>query len=230
MAYKELLHPELGRVRISMRRNASRITARWADGRLLVIVPEWVSGETVYNALESMRPRLMARRPGVSFEPGRPLVLDGGVIFNFERFPSLGDGIDIARAKGGALVRIGDGVDMSAPDTPGRISRLLIHGARLYADDVILPQAMEAADRLGLSPRSIRISRGHKVLGHCSGKGDIAISAICMFLPRELREYIICHELAHLTEMNHSPRFHLLCDRYLEGREAELAGKLDAYV
>lgn len=50
-----------------------------------------------------------------------------------------------------------------------------------------------------------------------------------VFLPQELRDYIICHELAHLSEMNHSPRFHALLDSYLDGREAMLAARLRAY-
>jgi len=50
-----------------------------------------------------------------------------------------------------------------------------------------------------------------------------------VFLTRELREYIICHELAHLREMNHSAAFHRLCDSYLGGREASLEKKLREY-
>ena len=31
---------------------------------------------------------------------------------------------------------------------------------------------------------------------------------MCVFLPYRLREYIICHELAHLTHFDHSAEFH----------------------
>lgn len=51
-----------------------------------------------------------------------------------------------------------------------------------------------------------------------------------VFLPLELSDYVIYHELAHLTEMNHSPRFHALLDSYLGGREAELVRKLKGFV
>ena len=50
-----------------------------------------------------------------------------------------------------------------------------------------------------------------------------------MLLPAELRDYVICHELAHLSEMNHSPEFHRILNGYLGGREAELVAALKAY-
>ena len=50
-----------------------------------------------------------------------------------------------------------------------------------------------------------------------------------MFLPQELRDYIVLHEIAHLSEMNHSPRFHAVLDGYLGGREAILVNRLKTY-
>ena len=40
---------------------------------------------------------------------------------------------------------------------------------------------------------------------------------------------MILHELAHLLEMNHSPRFHALLDSYLGGSEATLTRRLRTY-
>lgn len=118
---------------------------------------------------------------------------------------------------------------MADPQSDGVISRLLKRVATRLAPGILVPEARAEAVRLGLKPRSLSISGGHKVLGHCSSGGDIAISSICVFLPFELRRYIYCHELAHLSEMNHSDRFHALCNRYLGGREAELSRMVNKY-
>ncbi len=230
MAYKDITDPDLGVIRISMRRNASRVSARWHDGRVLVIIPPGVSGERLADCLKRMKPRLLAMRPAnEKFVIGRPLVLDGGITFHFERGQGLGKGLEIVRARDGFLLRVGEEVDMASPQIPGIISRLMLRGAQAVTHQVLIPRARLIASRLGLSPRSISVSRGHKVLGHCSSGGDIAISAICIFLPQDLRDYIICHELAHLTEMNHSERFHRLCDTYLSGREAGLMARLRSF-
>ena len=63
-------------------------------------------------------------------------------------------------------------------------------------------------------------------LGHCTSKKVIQLSRNLMFMPEDLIRYIICHELAHLTHMNHSPEFHALCDRYTGGHEKDLERQL----
>ena len=81
----------------------------------------------------------------------------------------------------------------------------------------------------GPAPTGWAISTGHRVLGVCDSRGTVSLSYILVFLPAELREYVICHELAHLSELNHSPRFHALLDGYLGGREAILSARLKSY-
>jgi predicted metal-dependent hydrolase len=43
--------------------------------------------------------------------------------------------------------------------------------------------------------------------GSCNRKGDLSICWRLAFAPYDILEYVVCHELAHLTHLNHSPRY-----------------------
>ncbi len=43
--------------------------------------------------------------------------------------------------------------------------------------------------------------------GSCSSKGNLNFNCLLMLVPKEVCDYVIVHELAHLKELNHSPRF-----------------------
>jgi hypothetical protein len=43
--------------------------------------------------------------------------------------------------------------------------------------------------------------------GSCSSKKNLNFNYKILFLPKEQQDYIIVHELCHLKEMNHSPKF-----------------------
>ncbi len=55
--------------------------------------------------------------------------------------------------------------------------------------------------------QNIRLKYNHSNWGSCSTKGNVNLSTRLLFAPERVIDYVIIHELAHLIEMNHSPRF-----------------------
>lgn len=229
MAFREFTDPDLGTVRVATRANARGMKTRWNKGRVEFIISPDTTSEMFMRFFNEVKPRLIEMKRPLMFEIGRPLHTDDGPTFSFERSERSSGGVTIVLGKERCAVRIGRDVNLEDPRLNGVISKLLLRAAYSLSPGVLTPLVEAEANRLGLKPSGIEISRGHVVLGHCSQRGVIAISCACLFLPRDLRRYIVCHELAHLTEMNHSARFHSLCDRYLEGREAELIRALKGY-
>jgi len=43
--------------------------------------------------------------------------------------------------------------------------------------------------------------------GSCSGKKNLNFNYKLLFLPQEMMDYVVVHELCHLQEMNHSKKF-----------------------
>jgi predicted metal-dependent hydrolase len=67
----------------------------------------------------------------------------------------------------------------------------------------------------GRKPVKIAIRKQKTVWGTCNRQGTLSINAFCCLLPDPLFEYILIHELCHLVELNHSPRFWSCVSSYL---------------
>ena len=65
--------------------------------------------------------------------------------------------------------------------------------------------------------------------GSCSGKNNINLNVNIAFLPEELQDYILLHELVHTKVKNHSKIFWAELNKYTEDKAKELAKKLKKY-
>lgn len=215
----------LGRVTVRFDSRTRRYHARWKNGAVHLTAPEGVSEHDILYALAQMAPQLKAKKPEpYGFRAGDRMAFDGFTLAveSLAESGKVGSSID-----GNTLeLYLSADVDPGHPDVQKLIARHIRRVALFIAPRILLPRARQISALLGVSPADWSVGRGSKRLGCCDSDRRISLSCMCIFLPQRLRDYIICHELAHLTHFDHSPQFHALCSRYCGGdgdlRRAEL--------
>jgi predicted metal-dependent hydrolase len=92
---------------------------------------------------------------------------------------------------------------------------------------LLSPRVAHFASRVRAAPPRVKLSNARSQWGSCNQKGEISLNWRLVQLPPRLADYIIAHEVAHLVELNHSPRFWALVERLLPGH-ADMRRELDA--
>lgn len=223
-------HPILGAIHVVASRSARHISARRNSRETRITVPLGIEMSLVQKAIDAFAPRLRA--------PEQPNYFLSGTVIDCTEFrilishssthpTSIRLDRRVNRTDKQTTIFIGKSLDPTNPDIAESIVRIILRICALHAN--LSLRTLQLADRFNLKPRKIEIGFGRKTLGTCSSQGVIRLSAALMLLPHHLRDYVICHELAHLTEMNHSSRFHALCDTYSLGKARHLEKELKAF-
>ena len=71
------------------------------------------------------------------------------------------------------------------------------------------------SEKMGVRPTGLKITTARKRYGSCSGKNSLCFSCFLMSCPEEAIDLVVVHELCHIREKNHGPRFYALLSQYL---------------
>lgn len=75
------------------------------------------------------------------------------------------------------------------------------------AHEKILPRVRQSASRLGVTFNKAKIVDNRYRWGSCTVKNNVNFNWRLIKAPMFVIDYVIVHELAHLLEANHTPRF-----------------------
>lgn len=80
----------------------------------------------------------------------------------------------------------------------------------------ILPEKVAHWSRqMGVTPTGLKITTARKRYGSCSGRNSLCFSCFLMESPNEAIDLVVVHELCHIKEKNHGPKFYALLEHYL---------------
>ena len=189
------------RVRESAR--ARRITVRIDAGAdsVELVLPRRVSLAAGLRFLDARRDWLAAH---LAEMPEHVAFADGAIVPVLgtpHRIRHLGE-----RVTGARTVTIADGeirVVGAAPHVARRVRDHLIALAR----QELGRRARALAARIDRRVARITVRDTRSRWGSCSASGALAFSWRLILAPEAVLDYVVAHEVAHLAEMNHGPRF-----------------------
>ncbi len=88
-----------------------------------------------------------------------------------------------------------------------RLSPAELEALRREAQEKLEARARHFAPLLGVDWERITVRTQRTRWGSCSARGNLSFNALLALAPPEILDYVVVHELCHLKEMNHSPRF-----------------------
>ena len=175
-----------GTLRVTIPRGGTKTEAIAFLGRHLA----WITKE---------RARVSREQAPVRWTAGTPVLLDG-----VPHHIVLLDGPDGPIAcYGGRSVRV-----KSADDLRPAIEADL----KALARERLIPRLAELARQHGLAFTRVSIRGQRSRWGSCSRSGAIALNFRLVQMPLAVCDYVLIHELMHLKQQNHGPRFWALVE------------------
>ncbi|WP_353643926.1 M48 family metallopeptidase [Mesorhizobium sp. WSM2239] len=208
---REREHAVAGRtlpLRIVENDRARRLTLRIdAGGRgLRITVPPGISAREVERFLDRHQGWLEQRLAKV---PDRPQVRPGikiplrGVPHTIIHEPGKRGTVSAAMGESGPSLTVhGDRLHL-----PRRIADFLKREAKREIEALVEKHCI----KVGRRAKAIRFRDTTSRWGSCTSDGTLSFSWRIMMAPPPVINYLVAHEVAHLKEMNHGPKFWKLC-------------------
>ena len=196
------------RIRLQLSRRARHITLRLDEKR---------------GGVDLVLPRGVPRAEGLQFAQEKA----GWILRHIDSLPSpvpfahgsvipvMGKEYEIFhRPNDRGVVWVEDSTLCVAGDAP-HVARRVTDWLKKTARREISWRAHANAERTGRGIERISFRDPRSRWGSCSDDGHLSFSWRLVLAPAGVLEYVVAHEVAHLTELNHSPRFwalvHDLC-------------------
>jgi predicted metal-dependent hydrolase len=215
-------------IRYTLRRARRRSIGFTIDDRgLTVAAPRWVGLAEIESAIAEkerwIRRKLAEWRDWQSRQPLQRVYFgDGGTLLLLGRTITLRLRADATRT---ALDDSTGELRLALPPQAGetQVRDAVLACLKAEARRVLGGRLQALASRQAPQPRSWSLSSARSQWGACRHDGHIRLNWRLVHFSLPVIDYVVAHELAHLREMNHSPRFWRAVGELLPGFEAARA-------
>ena len=210
-------------IRYTLRRARRRSIGFTIDERgLTVAAPRWVSVAEIEAAIAEkqswIRRKLAEYRDWQARQPLRGVHFgDGGTLLLLGQPITLRLRADIDQTQ-----RVGPELWLALPPRAGesQVRDAVQAWLKAEARRVLGERLHLLAARQSRQPRSWSLSSARSQWGACTHDGHVRLNWRLIHFSAPVIDYVIAHELAHLRELNHSPRFWQAVGELLPGFEA----------
>ena len=192
-------------VRTKRNRRARRMTLRIdaANDCAVLVLPSRASFAEGIDFARSKAPwvkeKLKSLPPRLPFAPGETLRVKGRLLTI--RYDNR---VGPRALRDGDILRVGG--------DPDRVRERVIHWLRECARCAITKRVEAQAAQINKKFRRVTLRDSRTRWGSCSTLGNLSFSWRLIMAPVEVMDYVVSHEVAHLAQMNHGPRFWKLVD------------------
>lgn len=180
-----------------------------ANRTVQITAPRGVNLDLVYNFIESKQDWILKRfntiediprTEQLNYKSGDKLTLLGqDLVLNISVGPT-----EIYQNQNQIYMFVGQ----DEVDNTGLIKAKLIHWYQKIALEHLKDRVEYFSSQLGIIPKTFTLKSYRSRWGACTNQREIFFNwQIITFKPRHI-DYVVTHELCHLLEMNHSPKFY----------------------
>ena len=95
-----------------------------------------------------------------------------------------------------------------------KIRKLVIKWYQQHAKIYLKEKTFQLSETIGVAPESVSIKNYRSRWGSCMSNGIIYFNWRIILAPKNIINYIIIHELCHLLEHNHSPKYWQIVEKH----------------
>ena len=217
MSARRFLSPvpclQVGGVSVELRRSERRRTVALKVSRegAVLYAPAHVPSERLERFLHEKEGWLLGHLATLQSRPSRP---ERAALGEGSALPLLGGTLTLHLVPG---LRAAEQQGERLNADPARLHAQLEAWYRRQALSTFTPMVQALASQLKRPVRSVRLTSAAGRWGSCTASGDIRLHWRLLLAPEQVARYVAAHEVAHLAQMNHSPRYWAVLERLMPG-------------